>query len=92
MNCGDRRAIAGVELAATELVIVVQAWRGRSDTTIYVQVGRAARHGVSVCATVISVEVDVDLGDGASPTDLTLIVYPLPLSLPKCLLLRLNEF
>ena len=91
MNSGDRRAIAGVELATTELVIVVDARRSCSDTAIYVQVRCATCHRVPICATVVPVEVYVDLGDRAPSTDLTFIIQPLALPLSECLLLRLDE-
>lgn len=91
MNGGDRRAIAGVELATTELVIVVDAGRSCRDTTIYVQVRRATCHWVPICATVVPVEVNVDLGDRAPSTDLTFIVQPLALTLSERFLLCLDE-
>lgn len=91
LNGRDCRAIAGVELATTELVIVDDAGRSCSDTTIYVQVRCATCHWVPICATVVSVEVYVDLGDRAPSTDLTFIIQPLALSLSECLLLCLDE-
>ena len=55
-------------------------------TTLNIEIGPAARHRVA-----LPIEVDIDLGDGAPPAILTLIVQPLSFPLPKRLLLLVLE-
>lgn len=95
-------AVARVELAPVKLAVIfgdargaarhppmVQIIAAAASATLNIEIGPAARHRVATAA--LPIKVDIDLGDGAAPAILTLVIQALSLPLSERLLLLVLE-